>query len=239
MGDNDMNADILGGAVEPEAKQANELGTLGTIFFNPRATFAAMAAKPRFLLAMILVIVASSCMAIPIFQSGVVREETIAKMEAKGTPEPQIEATAKFFDSPAGLIVGVVGTVISVPFALLVSAALLFFMGNFMLGAKIRYPDYLSAATYGAVVGLVDHAVRTALVVAKGSMDVRLGLGNLFGEDLPYLGRVLDSLTDPLLLWGMAITALGLAVYAKKGFGFGVIASIPTLVVTLLLSANR
>ena len=60
-----MDADMVGGAVEPEVKQANEFGTLGTIFFNPRATFAAMAAKPRFLLAMILVVVASSCMAVP------------------------------------------------------------------------------------------------------------------------------------------------------------------------------
>ncbi len=234
-----MDANTVGDREVPKQKGPNEFGTLGTIFVNPRATFAAMAERPRFLLAMMLVVVAISVMAIPIFQSGVVRDETLAKLEEKGTPEPQIEATAKFFDSPVGLIMGISGNIVGVPFALLVSAAILFFMGNFMLGAKLRFPHYLSAAAYGSVVGIVDHAVRTALVVARGSMDVRLGLGNLFGEDLPYLGRVLDSLTDPLLLWGMAVTALGLAVYAKKGFGFGVIASIPTLLVTLLLSAMR
>ncbi|MEK7348060.1 MAG: YIP1 family protein [Candidatus Eisenbacteria bacterium] len=234
-----MNTHAAGDGEVPKQKGPNEFGTLGTIFVNPRATFAAMAERPRFIVAMMLVAVAISVMAVPIFQSGVVRDETLAKMEQKGTPEPQIEATAKFFDSPAGLIMGVAGNIVGVPFALLVSAAILFFMGNFMLGAKLRFSHYLSAAAYGSVVGIADHAVRTALVVAKGSMDVRLGLGNLFGEDLPYLGRVLDSLTDPLLLWGMAITALALAVYAKKGFGFGVIASIPTLIVTLLLSAMR
>ncbi len=234
-----MDANTVGDGEVPKQKGPNEFGTLGTIFVNPRATFAAMAERPRFLLAMMLVVVAISAMAVPIFQSGVVRDETLAKLEEKGTPEPQIEATAKFFDSPAGMIMGVAGNIVGVPFALLFSAALLFFMGNFMLGAKLRFPHYLSAAAYGSVVGIVDHAVRTALVVAKGSMDIRLGLGNLLGEDLPYLGRVLDSLTDPLLLWGMAITALGLAVYSKKGFGFGVIASIPTLLVTLLLSAMR
>jgi len=234
-----MNADAIGEVVALEGKGPNEFGTLATIFINPKATFAAMAGRPRFILALILVVVALSAMAVPIFQSGIVRDETLAKMEAKGTPEAQIEATAKFFDSPVGLIMGVVGNIVGVPFALLLNAAILFFMGNFMLGAKLRFPHYLSAAAYGSVVGLVDHAVRTALVVTKESMDVRLGLGNLFGEDLPYLGRVLDSLTDPLLLWGMAITALAIAVYAKKGFGFGVIASLPTLLVTLLLSAMR
>ena len=150
-----------------------------------------------------------------------------------------IEATTKVFDSPAGMFIGMAGNIVGVPFAMLVSAAILFFRGNFMLGAKLRFPHYLSAAVYGSVVGLIDHVVRTALIVTKQSMDVRLGLGNLFGEDLPFLGRVLDSMTDPLLLWGMAITALGIAVYAKKGFGFGAIAVLPTLVVTLLLSAAR
>lgn len=234
-----MNVDMAEAAATPEAKGPNEFATLGTIFVTPRPTFEAMAERPRFLLALILVVVAITAMTIPIFQSGIVRDETIAKMEAKGAPETQIEATAKFFDSPAGLAISLGGNVVAIPFALLVTAGILFFMGNLMLGAKLRYPHYLSAASYGSVVALIDHAVRTGLIVAKESMDVRLGLGNFFGDDLPFLGRVIDSMTDPLLLWGTAITALGVAVYAKKGFGFGAIAVLPTFVVTLLLSSMR
>lgn len=234
-----MSADTIDTTPVPARKAGNELGSLGSIFFKPREAFAAMAERPRFLFAMLLVVVAMSAMTIPIFQSGIVRDETLAKLEAKGTPQPQIDATEQFFDSPMGMVMGVGGNIVGVPFALLFSAALLFFMGNLMLGAKLRFPHYLSAACYGAVVGLIDHAVRMLLVITKESMDVRLGLGNLLGDDLPYLGRVLDSLSDPLLLWAMAITALGIAVYAKKGFGFGVLASIPSVIVTLLLSAMR
>jgi len=234
-----MNVEMSEATAAPEAKGPNEFATLGTIFVNPKATFEAMAERPRFVLALVLVVLAITAMTIPIYQSGIVRDETIAKMEAKGTPEAQVEATAKFFDSPVGLAVSLGGNVVGIPFAMLVMAGILFFMGNLMLGAKLRYPHYLSAAVYGSVVGMIDHAVRTALMVAKESMDVRLGLGNFFGDDLPFLGRVLDSMTDPLLLWGTAITALGVAVYAKKGFGFGAIAVLPTFVITLLLSATR
>ncbi|HET9952381.1 MAG TPA: YIP1 family protein [Candidatus Eisenbacteria bacterium] len=234
-----MNVDLVESGGAPEAKGPNEFATLGSIFVNPKATFEAMAERPRFVLALVLVVLAITAMTIPIFQSGVVRDETIAKMEAKGTPEAQVEATAKFFDSPVGLAISLGGNVVGVPFALLVTAGILLFMGNLMLGAKLRFPHYLSAAVYGSTVGLIDHAVRTALIVAKQSMDVRLGLGNLFGDDLPFMGRVLDSMTDPLLLWGTAITALGVAVYAKKGFGFGAIVVLPTFIVTLLLSAMR
>ena len=233
-----MSTDTIDMAAAPGPK-VNEFGTLLSIFFKPRETFAAMTEKPRFLIALIVVTLVMCAMTIPVFQSGIVRDETIAKMEAKGTPQPQIDATEQFFDSPAGVLMAAGGNIIGIPFVLLFSAALLFFMGNFMMGAKLRFPHYLSAACYGAVIGLIDHVVRMVLVITKESMDVRLGLGNLLGDDLPYFGRVLDSLTDPLLLWSMAITALGVAVYAKKGFGFGVLVSLPCVIITLLLSGMR
>jgi hypothetical protein len=234
-----MNAGTIDGMAEAAPKEPNEFGSLFAIFVNPRGTFAAMMESPRFLLALILVVVAISALTVPVFQSGVIRDQTIAKMEAKGTPEAQIEATSKFFDSPVGLAFALGGNVVAVPFALLVSAAILFFMGNLMLGAKLRFPHYVSAIAYGSVVGLVDHAVRTVLILVKQTIDIRLGVGILFGDEIPFVVRVLDSMTDPLLLWGMAITALGVGVYAKKGFGFGVIAMLPSFIIALLLSAMR
>ena len=234
-----MNAEPAAVAGGSDAPSVNELATLGSIFVNPKGTFTSMIDRPRFLVALLFFTVAIAAMSIPIFQSGLIAEETIAKMEAKGAPEAQIAATEQFFQGPAGMIIGLVSTVVMIPFVSLVSAGLLFFMGNLMLGAKLRYPHYLSAAVYGSTVALIDHAVRTILTLVKGTTDVRLGVGNFFGEELPYIGKVLDSMTDPLLLWGMAITALGIAVYARKGFGFGVLVSIPTLVVSLLLSGMR
>jgi hypothetical protein len=234
-----MEAQESGVAGGPAGPKPNEFASLGTIFVNPKGTFAAMAERPKFLLAMIVLVVLMAAMGAYMFQSGVVRDETIAKLEAKGTPEPQIEATAQFFDSPMGLVFGTIGNLIGVPFAILVSAGLLMFLGNLMLGAKLRFPHYLSAAAYGSVVGLVDHALRTVLVVSKESLDIRLGAGILFGEELNFGLRVLDSMTDPFLLWSMAVTALGVAVYARKGFGFGALTTLPVFVVTLLLSAMR
>jgi hypothetical protein len=222
-----------------EAPSANEFASLATIFTNPKRTFEAMAPRPRFILGLILAVLVLTALTAVAFQSGVVREEALAKLEAQGKPEAQIDATAKMFDSPLGLVFALVGNVIGIPFVILVSAGLLLFMGNLMLGAKLRFPHYLSATVYGSVVGIVDHAVRTGIMVAKQSYDVRLGLGNLFGDELPYFGRVLDSATDPLLLWSAAVTALGVAVYARKGFGFGVIAALPGFVAGLLMSGIR
>jgi hypothetical protein len=232
-GENEVAAGV------PDTHATNEIATIATIFANPQRTVLAMAEKPRFWAGLIVTILVMAALGVLIFQSGIVRDETIAKMEAQGAPEAQIDATAKMFDSPMGTVFALGGNLLGVPFSLLVSAALLLFMGNLLLGAKLRFPHYLSAVVYGSVVGLVDHAIRAALVLSKGSLDIRLGIGNLFGEELNYVTRVLDSMTDPFLVWGMAVTALGVATYARKGFAFGIIATLTVFVATLLLSGMR
>jgi hypothetical protein len=223
----------------PETPSTNEFASLGTIFANPKGTFAGMAERPRFWIGLLVVVLVMTALSAVVFQTGIVRDETIAKMERQGAPEPQIEGTAAFFDSPAGMAISIGSNFLAIPFAMLVTSALLLFVGNLLMGAKLRFPHYLSAAVYGSVVGLVDHAIRTGLVVSRGSLDIRLGIGNLFGEDLSYVLRVLDSMTDPFLLWGMAVTAVGVATYARKGFGFGIITALPVFVATILLSGMR
>ena len=234
-----MDAHDEAASAVQEIPETNEIASIATIVANPQRTFAGMAERPRFWAALIVIVVVMAVLSLLVFQSGVVAEQTIAKLEAEGAPQAQIDATAMMFDSPVGLTMAIVGNVLGVPFALLVSAGLLLFMGNLLLGATLRFPHYLSAVVYGSLVGLVDHVIRTVLVMSKGSLDIRLGLGNLFGEDLNYAARVLDSMTDPFLLWGMAVTAIGVASYARKGFRFGVIATLPVFVVTLLLSGMR
>lgn len=234
-----MDAQDTAGSEVQETPSTNEFRSLFTIFSGPKQTFAGMAEKPRFWIALVAVVVVMTALSAVVFQSGIVRDETIAKLEAQGAPEAQIEATARMFDSPVGMAFSLGGNLLGIPFVLNVTAALLLFVGNFLLGAKLRFPHYLSAAVYGSVIGLVDHVIRTVLVVSRQSLDIRLGIGNLFGEDLSYIPRVLDSMTDPFLLWGMAVTALGVATYARKGFGFGVITALPVFLATILLSGMR
>jgi hypothetical protein len=206
---------------------------------NPRATFESMRERPRFLLAGILVVLVQLVIAAVVVQSGIPREEAIAKMERQGADPAKIEAIEKFFDSPAAPIITIASAVVGVGFALVLSAGVLFFMGNLMLGGRIRFPHYLSAAAYGSVVLLVDNVVRVALILAKHGYDVRLGLGNVFGEDIGFVGRALDGMTDPLLLWGTAVMALAVSVYARKGFGFGVLSVLPGYLIGSILQGFR
>lgn len=215
------------------------LGRLIGVFFRPRATFESMRERPRFLLPLIILLVVQTSIAFVLFHSGIVAEQTVAKMEAQGKDQHAIEAVQNFFEGTGGLVV----TVVTAPFAtavgLISGAAILFFMGNLMMGARLRFPHYLSAVAFAGIVQSVDQLVRVGLILAQRSFDVRLGLGNLFGDATGFGVRAIDTLTDPLFLWGTAICALAVAVYAKRGFGFGILAVLPGTLLAVILSANR
>jgi len=194
-----------------------------------------MIEKPRYWMAIIVTVLVMVALSVLVFQSGVIKDESLSMMESREVPQAQIDAAAKILDSPIIVAISLVSFVLG----LAISAGLLLFMGNLLMGAKLRFSHYLSAVAYGGLVGAVDHVIRAVLVVTRRSIDVRLGLGNLFGDELNYPLRVLDLATNPLLLWGMAVMALGVAAYSRKGFGFGVVASLPVFLATVLITARQ
>lgn len=240
MNDKDQGPSPAVGTHDAEGvPERSPLGRLFGIFVDPAGVFASMRSRPRFLLAFLVVLVFQTAFTILIFQTGIVRDESIAQLESKGKSPQEIEAMTKFFDSPAAPIITVVTGDVAFGFGLLASAALLFFMANFMLGARLTFRHYLSVVAFSWVVSLVDHAVRLALIISRESLDVRLGLGNLFGEEIGFFGRALDLATDPLFLWATAVAAIGVSVYARKGFGFGAMAVLPGFILGILFQAFR
>ncbi len=210
--------------------------SLARIFFSPRSVFEALAPRPTFLIPLLVILVVQMAAGYFISGSDAVREGTIAKLEAKGAPQEQIDATEKMMGSPVVLVFGTLGAGIGVAFVVFLGAGLLFFMANLMLGAKLTFAHFLCAATYGQLIGIVDSLVRTGLILAKNTLHVQTGLGVLASGDPGYLIRVLDTLTSPLVLWAAAIQALGVSVFARKGFGFGVLCVLPALLLAAVLS---
>jgi len=235
-----MNAEIVqspgASGADPEAAPPSAAGSLIGVFTEPRRTFAAMTAKPRLLTPIVVLVLFQLVFGLVLVQSGIMKNDAIAKMEAKNAPQEQIDAVSRFMESPVRFAFAAAGPIVLV-FSLLVSAALLYFMGNLMLGARLRYVHYFCVAAYGAVVGIVDQMVRMGLALSRGTLQVHLGVGAFLGDDLSAPLRILDTATDPLVLWAVAVQALGVAAMAKKGFGFGLLAVLPGTLILFCLSA--
>lgn len=240
LGDN-MNADVV--QMEPrsadmpgsDAPQVSAMGRIVGVFTKPRATFESLLAKPSFLAPLLVVVVFQLAFGLVLAQSGILKNDTIAKLEAKNAAPEQIEAVTRAMDGPLRFVFAAAGPIV-LAFSLLISAALIYFMANLMLGARLRYAHYLCIVCYAAVVGTVDQVVRMGLALGRGTLLVHMGIGAFLGDDLNVLMRILDTATDPLLLWTVAVQAIGVAAMARKGFGFGLLAVLPGFLILISLS---
>jgi hypothetical protein len=235
-----MNAEIVqhpaASGADPGPEAPSAVGSLIGVFTEPRPTFAAMTAKPRLLAPLVVLVLFQLVFGIVLVQSGIMKNDTLAKLEAQSAPQEKIDAVTQMMDSPARFVFAAAGPIVLV-FSLLISAALLYFMANLMLGGRLRYTHYLCIAAYGAVVGIVDQAVRMGLALNRGTLMVHMGVGAFLGDDLSAPLRVLDTATDPLLLWAVLVQALGVAAMTKKGLGFGLLAVLPGTLILCALSA--
>jgi hypothetical protein len=228
--------DRASGSDGPGEPEVSTLGTLIGVFAKPKATFQALSARPRILAAILVLLVSQLVFGLVLAHSGILRNDTVAKLEAKNAPPEQIEAVSRVMEGPTKYAF-VIGGPVVLMFSLLVTAGLLYFIANLMLGARLRFIHYLCIAAYGGVVGIVDQMVRMGIALGRGTLLVNLGVGAFMGEELSRLMHVADTATDPLLLWATAIEALGVSVMARKSFGFGVIAVLPGFLLLVSLSA--
>jgi Yip1-like protein len=230
-----MNADtaqIEGSAPAgtlPEAPQMSAPETLVGIFTKPKQTFQALEHKPRILAPFLVVLVFQIVFGFVAMQSGIQKADTLHKLEQKNAPPEQIEAVTNVMDSPARFLF-ILGGPIVLSLFWLVTSAILYFIANLMLGARLRFTHYLCIVAYGWVVGILDQAAQMGVALSRGTLFVSLGIGAFMGDELNGLMRILDAATDPLLLWVGAIEALGIAVMARKSFGFGILAVAPVYV---------
>jgi hypothetical protein len=143
----------------PESPEVSTLGTLVGVFTKPKATFQALSARPRVLAPILVLLVSQLVFGLVLAHSGILRNDTVAKLEAKNAPPEQIEAVSKVMEGPTKYAFVIGGPVVLL-FSLLVTAGLLYFIANLMLGARLRFIHYLCIAAYGGVVGIVDQMTR-------------------------------------------------------------------------------
>ena len=86
---------------------------------------------------------------------------------------------------------------------------------------------------------MIDQGVRAALASQKGTLHIPLGLGIVLPEEMGPVGKMLDTMTDPLLLWSTAIIVIGVSVYARRGIRFGIITVLPGFLLGVVMSGFR
>ena len=98
---------------------------------------------------------------------------------------------------------------------LFISAAIYLLVGK-LLGGLLGYGHCLAIVAYTSLISILQHIVKTPLVLAKETMDVQIGLGMFISEEAQKsFGGALLSSIDPFLVWMIVIAGLGLSIVGQ------------------------
>ncbi|MDE2736300.1 MAG: YIP1 family protein [Gemmatimonadota bacterium] len=182
------------------------------VFYAPSETFEAVAEQrsatdwlvPTVIVAAVIFV--STYLTSPIY----VAEAMEQIREQTPTEQPNVEGTGDAIRI-SGLIAAPVMTFVM----LFIGAAIYLLVGK-LLGGLLGYSQCLALVAYTSLISILQHVVKTPLVLANETMDVQMGLGMFLAEEARQsFGGHLLSLIDPFVVWMVVIAGLGLSIVGQ------------------------
>jgi Yip1 domain len=194
------------------------------ILFAPRATYAAVAAHPRWLGIFLTVFLITATAATALISTEIGRnallDQQIAQSEAYGRKmtQEQIDRLEKF--SSYYVYGAPVIQLVSLGVGCLVISGIAFAVFNAMLGGDASYKQVFAVVAHSGVVLAVLSLFTTPLAYARESMSGTTNLAVFlpFLDDSSFLARLLGSI-DLIFIWWMLSLAIGLGVLYRKRTG--------------------
>lgn len=208
--------------------------------FSPGAVFEEQVASPAWFVPWVVIsILAVGVGVLSMPYTARIMEIAMAARGAVGVPE-----SAK----KIGMVFAFLGTPI---FALLISlcGALIMWVVLMLTGGKVRFRGLLSASIFAKIMlifqGLVQVAIwkmrgaPAAAITSMADAQVAIGADLLLPADTtvsPFL-RVLLGSINPLTIWGLVITAVGVMVLEKQSKGSAWTAVLTAFIILVLIGA--
>lgn len=228
----------------PEQPKMSEAGTLGSIFFEPEATFKDLRRKPRFILAGILVALLVTAYTFGLTYK--IGEEGMRRfMVEQIDKNPQADSMTAEQKSKAVELQMTIQkyTSFAVPIFVFISfviGGLFYWLGAKAFGGTGTFLQNMSVWIYSSVPPTVISMIATFIVMAFKSADdidlaasqrglVHANLGLLVGKEHPVLATLVSTF-DLFSIWGWILAAIGLSVVNKLSKG-----SAWTLVILIVL----
>ena len=195
-----------------EAPQAemSVVGRMLRVFYAPSETFEAVSEQrsvadwlvPTIVVAMVVFF--STYVTSPIYVAEAM--EQMPQQEQSGEMEGAKEAI-------------LISTLIAAPvmtFVMIFIVAAIYLLVGKLLGGLFGYGHCLAIVAYTSLISILQHIVKTSLVLANETMNVQIGLGMFISEEARQsFGGHLLSLIDPFIVWMVVITGLGLSILGQ------------------------
>jgi len=208
----------------PTGPEMSTAETLTGIFFEPSRTFEALRARPRFLIAALIVFVLT-CLVTAALYARVDMGQFIRERIERSPNAAQISETQKDTQVRVGKIIGMVFIPLSVPIILAAGSGL-YLLLVMAFGGSITYKKSLAVWAYSWLPQSVLTTIIALLVLFLKAPDtivperlVATNPGALFGEESSRVLVAFLSQFDILRFYGLFLAALGLRKIAKMSSG--------------------
>jgi hypothetical protein len=186
------------------------------IYFSPTKYFNRTKEKPKWLIPLIIIVVASILLTLVVL-STFNPEQKLAQLRERNLTPEQMERAQRFMSGPFAMISGVVSALIIVPLALLI-AALVF---NFLLpliGTNGVFLVTFCTVVGAALVRIPAIIIKAILILIKKTPFVHTSFALFFPmlSKSSYFFRLMSKL-DFFTIWEVILIGLGLkTIYAIK-----------------------
>lgn len=201
----------------PESPGMSMMAKIMGIFLDPKRTFRSLTAKPDFVVPLIIVVLASfifTWIAWPVIQASSL-ELTRQNLYERGMEQEQIDKVIEQ-QKKFGGIWGLAGAPVSVLIITFILAGILLFAGNIVLGGDASYLQMLSVFCYASLISVISYAVRTALILAKGTIKVYTSLAVFMPADLSdTVWFKIANIFDVFVIWKIVVIAIGMGIFYK------------------------
>ena len=214
-------------ATTPNTASPGLLARLIGVVFSPRETFEAVAARPRWLGAMVVTLmIGAACqyfiLSSPELQDNIINRQ-IRAMEANGpVSDAQVANVERFIGLMPSIYAG--ASFVIGPVFVAIIAGILLWIFTMLMGGNGTFKQVYAVVTHSGVVSMLAGIFSAALVLAgvppSGVRPPGANLGVFVPmlEETSFVAVMLTSI-DLILVWWLITLATGLAVLYKRRTG--------------------
>jgi hypothetical protein len=215
---------------EPQPKGMSEVSRLAGVFFEPKKAFADIAAHPRWIIPLLLMIVSAIGVTTLYSQKGVMRiaaEQQMANNPQLQQLPPDQRAQRMEMGMKFATIIGYCIPVL-IPVFYLVMALVLWAIVSGILSAPVRFGQVFAIVTYAQLPGLLMAILTVIVLQLKGPADFNLQNPLMFNpgafmdpQSSPKFVYSIASSLDLFTIWILLLVATGLKAASGKKLSFG------------------
>jgi hypothetical protein len=215
---------------EPQPQGMSEAARLAGVFFEPKKAFADIAARPRWIVPLLLMIVSAVGIATLYSQKGVMRiaaEQQMANNPQIQQMPPDQKAAAYERGMKFGAIIAYLIPVF-LPVGYLVMALVLWAIVSGILSAPVRFGQVFAIVTYAQLPGLLMSILIAVVLQLKSAADFNVQNPLMFNpgafmdqQGSPKFIYSLATSLDLFTIWILLLVATGLKAAGGKKISFG------------------